>query len=301
MINFLKILGLSRTPVAGSNTPTPPSPLSFSETMHVLENLPKTSGFCGKNLKELALVMARPDLKPSAVSITSQVYSGTENIISSDSAYRKVQQIVLPVPFAIERAIFYPADYHVQREFLMATPVIHKEAPNSPAKNIWEITNESKSTLKLNQDLYYDVNPYWKEYARYELRNDFKSNPVPCEELVIYIANTEDKLNELISLRETGYSQKEDLQRGEALGIPKEVAAEFCSLSLQQQVEENNRIADAVDDGILPASMSNLWWWTTMNCLKRPNELKMIDEIDRFYKALEDNASPELLKQLQNN
>ncbi len=299
MINLFKIFGLSRNPVASGNAPVQPSAFSFSETMNVLESLPKTSGFSGKNLKELALILARPDLKPAAVSITSQVYSGTENILSSDSAYRKVQQIVLPVPFAIERAIFYPTDYHVQREFLIATPVIQKEAPNLPAKKNWEITNESKSTLKLSPDLYYDVNPYWKEYARYEMRNDFKSNPVPCEELVIYIANTEDKLDKLLALRETGYSQKEDLQRGEALGIPKEVAAEFCSLSLQQQVIENNRIADAVDDGILPASMSNLWWWTTMNCLKRPDELRMISEIDDFYKELERAASPDLLKQLK--
>ncbi len=272
----------------------------LSETISVLEVMPKTSVLSGIYLKELALVIARPDLKPAGVFITQNVYDQPNDALLAQKIYEKLQRLVLPIPFAIERVRFVPDHLGVKinREFLMADPISKKRDINSSFENWWGITNKSRSLLHLNSDLYYNVNPYWKEFMRNGITHQFINEQHTFEEFVIYVGASEEKLASLLLLRETGYSKEDDLKRGKVLGIPEEAANEFCSLTPDEQIEANNRVADAIENGILPSSLRSAWWWTTINCIGRPEEIRLANEVDSFYKQLERASSPELLQWL---
>ena len=120
----------------------------------------------------------------------------------------------------------------------------------------------------------------------------------PFEEFAMYVGSTKEKLSDLLSMRMVHGGSKGDLKRAEVLGIPKEAAHEFCSLTMQGQIEENNRVAKAIEKGIVPTAFGNVWWWTTINCLGRPEEIKLANEVESFYKQLERKSSPGLLKVL---
>lgn len=271
----------------------------LSDVIKVLESLSPTRSLTGDYLKELALVIARPDLKSTAVFPSLHVIDKPNEHISLQKSYNNLQKVVLPIPFAIERAQFFPNLHRqwldVKRELLIAEPVENRTSDLS-FKTWWGITDESEHYLRLSQELYYDANPYWKEYMRSLFRQNFNK---PIEEHVMYIATSEYKLHGLLDLRESDCSKEEDLKRGLILDIPKEAAKEFSSMCVHKQVEENNRVAKAIENGILPKSLYSAWWWTTINCFGRPDEIKLANEVDHFFAELEQASSPRLLEQLK--
>ncbi len=270
----------------------------LDEIVKVLEPLPKIHNYLSEHyLQELALIIRRPELKPGGVFIVGDDYERVEDC-KLEKLERNLCEIALPVPFAIELTNFIPnqSGVYIERKFFTAKPIPSK-FPNSCFNNYWGITNNFTEKLELSENLISDINPYWLEFLRLEFRQFFQRehNAHIFEEFVMYVGSTETDLRNLLAARNMK-NKEGDLKRAEALGIPEEVAYEFCSLTIPEQIEAARAVREATDQGIIPRYiLDGIWWWTTPNCINRTDEIKIAKEAFDFYKELEEVASPELL------
>lgn len=259
---------------------------AVKQTVKVLRDLPNSQILSGYYLKQLALVMARPGIKPGAVFL----------FYNNAFEFEILKRITLPVPFAIEKAVLSSRrDKDSERSFVKAKPL----SPTS-----YSIFIDSENQLELPVELSDDVNPYWVEKHRNIGKGDlYKFGDL--DEITLYIGADEYSLDSLLNARKIS-GKSGDLARAAALGIPEKAAEEFSSLKGWEQEEEYEKVIQAINKGYLPRSLllaEGAWWWTTMNVLNsdRREELEIADKASSFYRQLEKASTAELQRRFNEN